>query len=163
MHSRSKRVAELIAGLAARPDLEYVEPDYLIYAAATPNDAWFPYQWAFRNAGQGVNGSSGGASGADIHATAAWDVATGSASNVVAIVDTAVDVTHPDLAPNMWSAPAGFTVTIGGKTVTCPAGTQGFQSQSSVMTCGPGTAMPHATHVAGIVGAAGNNQQGVAG
>ena len=101
--------------------------------------------------------------GADVRAPAAWAIATGSAANVVGIVDTAFDVAHPDLSPNVWSAPASFSVMIGGKTVACPAGTQGFQSRSGAMSCGPGAPMEHATHVAGIVGAAGNNQQGVAG
>jgi regulation of enolase protein 1 (concanavalin A-like superfamily) len=163
MHSRSKRVAELVAQLASRADLEYVEPDYVVYAITTPNDPSFPNQWALRNVGQAVNGYSSGHSGADVQATAAWDIATGSPANVVGIVDTAVDVTHPDLAPNIWSAPASFSVTIAGKTVACPAGTPGFESQSGILSCGPGAAMQHATHVAGIIGAAGNNQQGVSG
>src|SRR5262249_42343573 len=153
----------LIAQLSQRSDLEYAEPDYVVYAAAVPNDPWFSNQWALRNVGQAVNGSAGGTTGADVHASAAWDIATGSSANVVGIVDTAFDVTHPDLSANTWSAPAGFSVVIGGTTLACPAGTQGFESQSGAMSCGPGAAMEHATHVAGIVGAAGNNQQGVAG
>ena len=157
------RAADLIAQLSQRADLEYVEPDYVLYAASTPNDPWFANQWALRNAGQVVNGWAGGTSGADVHAAAAWDIASGSPANVVGIVDTAFDVRHPDLAPNVWSAPASFTVVIGGTSIACPAGTHGFQSQSGVLSCGPGAAMEHATHVAGIIGAAGNNQQGVAG
>ena len=163
MHSRSKRAADLIAELSQRSDLEYAEPDYVVYATGTPNDPWFSNQWALRNVGQAVNGSAGGTTGADVHASAAWNIATGSSANVVGIVDTAFDVTHPDLSPNVWSAPANFSVVVGGSTISCAAGTHGFESQSGAMTCGPGAAMEHATHVAGIVGAAGNNQQGVAG
>ena len=82
---------------------------------------------------------------------------TGSPSVVVGVADTGVDYTHPDLAANVWSNPGG----IGG----CPAGTHGYNVVSS--TCDPmdtdGTYNGHGTHVAGIIGAVGNNGIGVAG
>src|SRR5438477_6292793 len=76
LHSRSKHAAELLAQLASRVELEYVEADYELFPAAMPNDASFQNQWALRNVGQNVNGAAG-TSGSDVHAPAAWDIATG--------------------------------------------------------------------------------------
>ena len=81
--------------------------------------------------------------------------------SVVAIVDTGIDYTHPDLAANIWSAPAPFTVTIGGVSITCAAGTHGFNAINR--TCDPMDDHNHGTHVSGTIGAVGNNGVGVAG
>src|SRR5581483_2225357 len=162
VRSRSKRVAQLVAELSKRADLEYVEPDYVEYPTAAPNDPSFGLQWALRNVGQNVNGAAGTA-GADVHAVAAWNIARGAANAVIGIVDTGFDYTHPDLAGNVWAAPHGFSVTIGGQTIACAAGSHGFQSTDGAMSCDPGAPGDHGTHVAGIAGASGNNQQGVAG
>ena len=72
-----------------------------------------------------------------------------------------IDHTHPDLAGNVWSAPASFSVTIGGQTITCAAGTHGFNAINR--TCDPFDDHFHGTHVAGTIGAVGNNGVGVAG
>ena len=61
----------------------------------------------------------------------------------------------------MWSAPAKFTVTIRGAAVTCQAGTHGFNAITR--TCDPMDDHNHGTHVAGTIGAAGNNGTGVVG
>ena len=103
-----------------------------------------------QNTGQNVNGTTGTA-GADEHSVAAWNVATGSRSIVIAEVDSGVQYTHPDLAANIWSNPGG----VGG----CAAGTHGYNVLNS--TCDPmddeTTYGGHGTHVAGILGAVGNN------
>ena len=93
-----------------------------------------PEPLGFADTGQTIGGLPG-AAGADIRATAAWDVSTGSRANVVAVIDTGIDYNHPDLAANVWSAPAPFTVNIGGKTITCAAGTHGFNAITR--TCDP--------------------------
>jgi serine protease len=160
LRSRSKDTATLINELSARSDVLYVEPDYVITVAATPNDSSFSQVWGLQNTGQ-VVGSSAGTPGADISATSAWDISTGSPANVVAVVDTGVDYNHPDLAANMWSAPLPFYVTIGGQTIRCEAGTHGFNAITK--TCDPMDEYNHGTHVAGTIGATGNNGAGVAG
>src|SRR5262249_27042263 len=112
LHSRSKSASTMVSELASRPDLAYVEPNYLVYAVAIPNDPRFGELWGLRNTGQTIQGFSGTA-GADISASSAWDVSTGSRANVVTVVDTGIDYTHPDLSANVWSAPATFSVNIG--------------------------------------------------
>jgi thermitase len=157
----------VIDRLRRDPAVAYAEPDYLMLASATPNDPSFPLQWADNNTGQSVPYQESaeilgspipGTSGDDDGALAAWQqVSTGSRSIVVGETDTGVDYQHPDLAANIWSNPGG----IGG----CPAGTHGYNTLSK--SCDPmdtDTAYGgHGTHVAGIMGAMGNNSAGVAG
>jgi subtilisin family serine protease len=107
-----------------------------------------------RNTGQAPDGITG-TPGVDVRAEAAWDVTTGSKSIIVGVVDSGVDYTHSDLAPNVWSNPGG--------TAGCPAGSHGYNAVAS--NCDPMDDVPasHGTHVSGILGAAGNNGIGVAG
>jgi len=159
-HSRSKNAAKLVAELSARPDVEYAEPNYILYADLVPNDPRFSELWGLRNTGQPILGTPG-TPGADISAVSAWDITTGSRANVVGVVDTGIDYNHPDLAANVWSAPATFTVSIGGQAITCAAGTHGFNAITN--TCDPLDNNSHGTHVSGIIGAVGNNGVGVVG
>jgi subtilisin family serine protease len=160
IRARALDVPALLRLLANHPEVLYVEPNYLVRAFTEPNDPSFPQLWGLENIGQVVNGSAGVA-GADIHAAQAWDVSFGSTAQVVAVVDTGIDYMHPDLAANVWSAPAAFTVTIGGTTVTCPAGSHGFNVIS--LTCNPMDDHNHGTHVSGTIGATGGNGVGVVG
>jgi len=81
------------------------QPNYIYKALSTfPNDTYGPKpapdggnQWALHNIGQ-----TGGTSDADIDAPEAWDIHTGGNEIIVAVIDTGVDYTHPDLAANMW-------------------------------------------------------------
>jgi subtilisin family serine protease len=158
--SRTFDVDSLVAFLRTQPDVLYAEPNYVVRAIATPNDQYFPLLWGLRNTGQLVNGVAG-VPGADISANDAWDVSTGSRSSVVAVIDTGIDLAHPDLVANLWTAPSPFTVTIGGAPLTCPAGSHGFNAITR--TCNPQDDHYHGTHVAGTIGAVGNNGAGVAG
>jgi subtilisin family serine protease len=160
VHSRSLGTDALIATLAAHPDVEYVEPNYILHAVATPNDPGFPNLYGLLNTGQAIQGVAG-TPGADIGATSAWDLSTGSRGTVVAVVDTGVDYNHPDLAANVWSAPSSFTVVIGGSTITCAGGTHGFNAIAK--TCNPMDDNDHGSHVSGTIGAVGNNGVGVVG
>ena len=158
--SRTRSATALLAALSKRPDVAFAEPNYIVRTFAEPSDQWFSFLWGLKNVGQPVNGIPG-TPGADIRATEAWDLTVGSTAPVIGIIDTGVDYSHPDIAPNMWSAPAPFTVNIGGVAVTCPAGSHGFNAITK--TCDPMDDHNHGTHVAGTIGAAGNNGVGVAG
>jgi serine protease len=160
IHSRSLNTSALLNRLARRADVEYVEPNYILYADRTPVDQYFSLLWGLQNTGQTIGGQVG-KPGADIRAVAAWDITTGSAANVVAVIDTGIDYAHPDLAANVWSAPTPFSVTLNGVKINCAAGTHGFNAIKK--TCDPMDDNNHGTHVSGTIGAAGNNSLGVTG
>jgi subtilisin family serine protease len=165
LHSRTKDVAALLSELSSNPDVAYAEPNFIVHVVAIPNDTRFGELWGLQNTGQTVGGVPGVA-GADISAVPAWDLSTGSTANVVAVIDTGIDYNHPDLAANVWSAPAGFTVTLNGSvappiTISCPAGAHGFNAITN--SCDPMDDHNHGTHVAGTIGAVGNNSLGVVG
>ena len=160
IRSRGLGVETLLSILRVQGTAAYAEPNYILHTTATPNDPQFGNLWGLLNTGQTINGSPG-VTGADIHATSAWDLTTGSKANVVTVVDTGIDYSHPDLAANVWSAPAPFSVTIGGTTISCAAGTHGFNAIAN--TCDPKDDNNHGTHVSGTIGGAGNNGIGVAG
>ena len=145
LHSRSGNLTALMAILRAHPSVGYVEPDYFVKTVSTPSDPSFPQQWALRNTSL---------PGADIGAPPAWDISTGSTANVVGVVDTGMDYTHADLAANVWSAPAAFTVRLSWGQLNCPAGSHGYNAIAR--SCDPRDDNQHGTHVSGTVGAAGN-------
>lgn len=160
----SGRVFGAIQSLKARGDIVYAEPDFkstypdglAAAGSAVPNDPSFGLQWAHQNTGQTVNGTAG-TPGADQRTAQAWSVTTGSSSVVIAVLDSGVQYTHPDLVANMWNNPGG----IGG----CPAGTHGYDVVLQV--CDPmdddSYRGGHGSLVAGTLGAVGNNQAGIAG
>lgn len=142
-----------IATLRHNPAVQYAEPDYILQAAATPDDPSFSQQWGLLNTGQVVNGSKGKRSGADISATQAWDITTDTGDVVIAEADSGIDYNHPDLAGNIWTNPGG----IGG----CPTDTHGYNVIDS--SCYPMDDYKHGTFVAGVMGASGNNGIGISG
>jgi len=149
-------VPRIVEALRARDDVRYAEPDWIGHADGVPNDPKFGSQWALRNTGAEVGGTNG-VPGADEKAVPAWDVTTGSTSIVVGVTDTGIEYTHSDLATNVWSNPGGIN--------GCAVGTHGYNVLNG--TCDPmdddTSYNGHGTHVSGIIGAATNNNNGVAG
>jgi len=144
------------------PDVEHAEPNYLVHANATiPDDTDFSRLWGLHNIGQNVNGTSG-TNDADMDAPEAWDVGTGSSDVVVAVIDTGVDLNHPDLQPNIWIN-AGEIAANGidddGNGYIDDVNGWDFVVNDN----DPLDANGHGTHVAGTVAAVGNNATGVAG
>jgi subtilisin family serine protease len=135
----------------------YVEPDFAITQAILPNDPSFSQLWGLSNSGQ-----SGGVSDADIDAPEAWNVTTGSRDVVIGIVDTGIDISHPDLAANIWRNPgeiAGNGIDDDGNGFVDDVSGWDFVSGDNDPQDGNG----HGTHVAGTIGAVGNNGRGIAG
>ena len=89
--------------------VEYAKPDYIARVAVTPNDLFFTEQYALSNTGQVlIPGSPGGTPNADISATTAWEETKGDENILIAIVDTGVDLVHPDLVNKIASPGKDF-------------------------------------------------------
>lgn len=147
----------------SRPEVAYVEPNYRYQASAIPNDPQFPILWGLHNTAQ-----IGGVVDADIDAPEAWDVQTGSHDVIVAIIDTGIDYTHPDLVPNLWTNTAELNGLPGidddANGIVDDIYGARWNSGSGLPTNGdPMDGAGHGTHVAGTIGAAGNNGIGVVG
>ncbi|MEA4953158.1 MAG: S8 family serine peptidase [Aminivibrio sp.] len=143
IRSTGKTTEELLARFRNMPEVEAAEPNYIRHISATvPNDTYFGNQWGLQN-----TGSSGGTAGADISAPEAWDIRrTVTPGKVVAILDTGMALDHPDLQANLWRAADG---------------TSGYDFVNNDDE--PEDDNGHGTHVAGIIGAVGNNGLGVSG
>ena len=178
--------AEAVASqYAALSDVEYAEPNFdirvpieppasvsehpnyqdLLYRSndrvlelpepLLPSDPRFSEQWALNNLGQ-----DGGKARADIDALKAWLTTKGSEKVVVAVLDTGVDFTHVDLVHNMWvrpeSVPAYRDDELGAFNDI-----NGFDDTQAIPD--PMDDNGHGTHCAGIIGAEGDNGEGIAG
>jgi subtilisin family serine protease len=124
--------------------VEFAEPDYLVHAAAVPNDPKYTdgTLWSLNNTGQ-----NGGTPDADIDAPEAWDVLNSASNVVVAVLDTGIRYTHEDLASNMWVNPVD-----GGHGFNAFTGTNDVSDDNG-----------HGTLVSGLLGAVGNNGKGIVG
>jgi subtilisin family serine protease len=148
-----------IAAFAARSDVEFVGYNYLIYALDAPNDPDFGQQWSLHNTGPIA---SGFLPDADIDAPEAWNIFTGNGNTVIAIVDTGVDYTHPDLAANIWTNPneiAGNSLDDDNNGFVDDIRGYDFYNNDN----DPYDDHSHGTHAAGIAAAVGNNGIGISG
>ena len=154
-------LAEKIAELRATPGVRAADLNALIergeMSDALPNDLTEDL-WGLHNSGQ-----KDGTAGADIKAVSAWKEVTGTREGaVIAVIDTGVDITHPDLAANIWTNPdeiPGNGVDDDGNGVVDDVhGYNAADDNADVMD-----RSGHGTHVAGTIGAVGNNGEGVVG
>ena len=95
-------ISAIVDDYSSCPDVVYAEPNYIGYLLEIPNDHNFSKQWSLHNTGQTFWNDTFGSLDADIDAPEAWDIETGSEDVIIAIIDTGVDYTHPDLADNIW-------------------------------------------------------------
>jgi len=158
--AKGRSVEETVSVLSAQPEVEWAQPNYIYHAMKTPDDTSFNLQWGLNNTGQTVNGASG-VSDSDIDAPEAWDTTTGSSSVVIAVIDTGIDYNHPDIAGNIWTNPddpADGADNDGNNLVDDVRGWDFVDNDNDPMDFNG-----HGSHIAGIMGAVGNNAAGIAG
>ena len=145
-----------IAALKARPDVLYAEPNYLLHLDATPNDLNFGQLYGLTKIG----------------APQAWDTIKGSSDTVqagfgsprivVGVIDEGIDILHQDLAANIWTNP-GEGGTADGLDNDANGFVDDLHGYDFALNSGVITPQTHGTHVAGTIGAVGNNATGVVG
>jgi subtilisin family serine protease len=142
-----------------------VEPNVVRRATAVPNDTNYSNQWYHDSTAAGIGSEE------------AWDVQTGSEEVVVAVIDSGVDTDHVDLADNMWVNTGeiagndtdddnnGFIDDVYGYDFVDDDGdpNPSPDGEDNDGYAGVDTSVDHGTHVAGIIGAVGDNAEGVAG
>jgi subtilisin family serine protease len=148
------------------PAVSFAEPNYLRYPTAVPTDALFSDLWGLNNTGQlhpvsDVDGDGSatprsGTDGADIDAPAAWDVEEGSGT-IVAVIDSGVDVTHPDLSGQFWTNTGeiqsnGFDDDLNGH-VDDVNGWDFGNNDATLLSANHFEGYDHGTHVAGTIAA----------
>ena len=154
-----ERTLDAIKALRARADVLYVEPNYIRHFDAVPNDTFYASQWPLKNPPPFPNVGGG------ISAESAWDTTTGNQNIVVGVIDSGIDIDHRDLKDNIFINTAetpnnnidddnnGFVDDVNGWDFLNNDRTV-FDSAADDF---------HGTHVAGIIGARGNNSVGIAG
>lgn len=140
--------------------------------SGTPNDPGFPFQWNYNNTGnyafenQNEDYPAEATPGCDVDCMNAWQKCTGDPSIIVAVLDEGVMYTHPDLQDNIWVNP---NETLGSKMDNDGNGYAGdkygynFVTDSGIITWNDVNDTGHGTHVAGIIAAVNNNNEGVCG
>ncbi len=164
-------ILSIIEEYKKEPSIEFVEPNYIVYLCddfssqgktqsikdsqndlEETNDEYFEKQWGLKN-NQYLK---------DINILEAWDTEKGDPNVVVAIIDSGIDYTHPDLAGNIWTNPRE----IEGNNIDDDC--NGFIDDVRGWNFEDGNNDPidyfgHGTHCAGIVSAVTDNNIGIAG
>lgn len=173
--ARDSDTANFLEAASHNPAIQYAEPNYIMHAMVDapdseeviPNDPEFDKLWSLKNAGQKDSSGQAGVVGADIGATKAWKTTTGNKDILVAIIDTGVDYTHPDLVDNIYTNPGESGD--GKETNGIDDDGNGFVDDfhgwnfAGVSTNNPMDDNEHGTHVAGTIGAKGNDGKGIVG
>ncbi|MCC5806640.1 MAG: S8 family serine peptidase [Opitutales bacterium] len=149
-------VPMLVAALGA--GAVYAEPDYIVRSFAEPNDLRFldGSLWGLRNTGQ-----NNGVPGADISAEAGWATRHDAGEVIVGVIDSGLRLTHEDIVANLWTNPgetADGTDTSGSGYIDDIHGINAIDLSGN-----PVDESGHGTHVAGTIGAVGNNGVGMTG
>lgn len=163
VRSTTQSTAALIRQFQNDPDVLIAEPNYIYHAATLqPNDTYYINLWGLNNTGQTVNFTPG-TSGDDIRFTGAWNLARKTSPEVVvAVIDTGLDTTHPDIVANLWTNPreaAGNNLDDDANGRIDDVHGYNFADNNSNIA----DSSEHGTHIAGTIAATGNNSLGVIG
>jgi len=137
-------VTDFLSALQRNPDIESARPDPIIRITVRPGDKYFESQYALSNTGQALDDLPDRpqcTAGADISATGAWDQTKGDAGVIIPVLDTGVDMRHPDIENKITSRGKDFINNDNDATDD----------------------HRHGTHVAGIAAAETDNEMGIAG
>lgn len=149
----------LAAALEAYPNVAYAEPDYRVFPLLTPDDSYFAQQWSLL---------APTASHYGINATTAWQLTTGDPNLTIAVIDTGVLFDHPDLAGRLWPgydfvSDTQYSADGDGRDPDPTDPGDWTNDTACGLTWVGRNSSWHGTHVAGIIGAAGDNGLGIAG
>jgi subtilisin family serine protease len=154
----SLSVRQVVGYLSGLAGVDLVQPNHLYYPTVLPDDTDIGQLWAAENSGQLVNGANypfnnPGTPGADLGLAQAWVAQTDCLGVIVAVIDTGVDYGHGDLVGAMWDGAP-----------TYPNHGWDFADGDNDPLPDKGVAEDaHGSHVAGIIGATGNNASGISG
>ena len=131
--------------------VEHAERHALRYPEMTPDDPGFFHQWGLEK----------------ISAKEIWDITRGRPEVIIAVIDTGVDYKHPDLRDNIWINKAELNGVSGSDDDSNGYKDDivgwDFADDDNDPTDPAATSLGHGTHVAGIIGAVGNNHEGISG
>ena len=133
----------MIKALRRRSDIKYADPNYIIRPLLLPNDQYYSLQWHYSL----------------INLPQAWDITTGSTDVIVAVIDTGVILSHPDLQGKLIQ---GYDFILSTSTSRDGDGIDNNPDDPGDLN-NNGSSTFHGTHVAGTIGAATNNVTGVSG
>lgn len=161
----SRNSENVLSELRSNPLVKIAEPNFIYKISKTPTDPSYSMLWGMSNVGGLDAANHQGVAGMDLNMEKAWDVNTGSRNVVVAVVDTGIDATHPDLKNNMWVNQAELN----GRPGVDDDGNgyvddvYGFDFSAQVPNGHMIDDNGHGTHCAGTIGAEGSNGVGVVG
>ncbi|MGZ3780351.1 MAG: S8 family serine peptidase [Pseudobdellovibrionaceae bacterium] len=158
--------AQVIKTLAQNPLVDIVEPNFVYKINKIPNDPMFDQLWGMNNVGQADSQNRSGLAGVDIGAVQAWDITTGSKDVVVAVIDTGIDYTHPDLVGNLWTNKAELDGQAGvdddNNGIVDDIYGANFVNANKP-TGNPMDDHGHGSHCSGTIGASGDDGKGIVG
>ncbi len=141
--SQTEDIPNLCRTLEADPNIRFVQPNYIYTIAYTPNDPDYKlHHW-------------------NIGIESFWDNSQGSTDIITAVIDTGIDIDHPDLSQNIWKNEKEIWNNIDDDNNGYIDDVYGWNF--IIDSNNPRDDLGHGTHVAGIISAVGNNSIGISG